>query len=740
MSARGPIPVRRRTQDAAGLALVLGLACWVRVARFARPLAGGELLAIDGDSHHHVRRIQGALRGALPTFDPLVNWPEGGIAPWTDGFDRLGAAFAWVAGGGHSGPRAEMAIFLWPVVLGILAVWATVDVARRLVPAGDQATPLAAGLVAAFVPQFVQISSFGNVDHHIAEALSVLLLLSWALRRFPVGEEARPGLAWEGTGALAVVFALWVFIGGELYVALVALPLGLAAMGMDPKRRLTGSGAPALLGGALLGAVASLPALSVHGKVFSFALPSMVQPGLVGIAGLALSTMVLVGRVPSRPGRRAFPVIQIGAALAVAALPLALVPALRHELARAIHGWLMAKDPWIAQIAEFQPIVRLDPRGGLDLKPVLDLLGPFGFLAVPALPFAVAVAWRLSPARAGLFAWTVTSLSVLAFSQLRFTRVAAPLLAVALALALRGVSAWLGRAPVLARLAGPAPLLATALLVAGNSGLRTLLAIAEPRTPSPVHQVALALRLDRPPVPGHRDGVLAPWDLGHALQQVSGRPVVANGFGTYLDPDSFREVQDAFLGDEQGLVRTMEERDLGFALGGGHAIARHQAQPGEEGIVEGDPPVLNLRYMRGTPLSQLLIAGSGLPSVGVPHLERLMPVAASEVVAEKLSFPLPVVWAYELVPGARVVGQGDPGGLVAGEIEFHEWGRPHRYRAWTRADGAGRWELRVAVPSGFSTHTIRTGPAWRITQGDGRVVDVAVPETAVRGGLAIPLP
>ncbi len=48
--------------------------------------------------------------------------------------------------------------------------------------------------------------------------------------------------------------------------------------------------------------------------------------------------------------------------------------------------------------------------------------------------------------------------------------------------------------------------------------------------------------------------------------------------------------------------------------------------------------------------------------------------------------------------------------------------------------------MRVAVPSGWSTPTIRTGPAWRITQGTAAAVEVAVPEEAVRSGREIALP
>jgi hypothetical protein len=136
----------------------------------------------------------------------------------------------------------------------------------------------------------------------------------------------------------------------------------------------------------------------------------------------------------------------------------------------------------------------------------------------------------------------------------------------------------------------------------------------------------------------------------------------------------------------------------------------------------------------------LLIAGSGLPGAGLPHLERLMPVFASQAVAANLSFPLPVVWTYELVVGATLSGRAGPGSVVIGELQFTERGREHRYRAWTTSGPQGTWRMRVAVPSGWSTHTIRTGSAWRITRGAEDIVEVPVSEEAVRQGQEISVP
>ena len=720
--------------------LVLAVAAWVRIARAGAALGGGELVPIDGDSQYHLRRIEGALRGVIPTFDPLMNWPAGGIAPWADGFDLLGALFATVAGGGTSRAETHVAIFLWPVALGILAVWATIDLARKLVPRQDRWTPLAAGLVAAVIPELVTTSSFGFIDHHIAEAVSMLWLAAWCMRRFPVEGEEAPGARWEAGGAAAVALALWVFSGGALYVALAAVPLGLAALTRASASRLVGSGAPALVAGAVAGAVATLPALRAHGRLVSFVVPSLLQPGVVAVIGAALGAAVLASRRigGDRPALRAGG--SLAAAAGVVGLVLFLTPALLPEIRTAIVGWLFRRDPWIEHIAEFQPLLASRARGGWGMDKVQEFLGPVGVLGAIALPIGVAAAWRVSRQRAMTFAFLAVVLATLALLQNRFTRLAAPMLAVGIALALRGLGLWISRLPRAGRAGSLAPILGAMVIVLGSPALRGQLAVKPVPDMLSLHRAALEMKVDRAPIHGNRDGVLAPWDVGHAVMCLSGRPVASNGFGSYLDPVSFRDVREAFLGDEKRLVETMERYDLGRVVGGGFVLANHQALPRDEPAVVGTPPGLNPRFMKKLPMSQLLIAGSGLPAADLPHLERLMPVFASQVVAGGLSFPLPVVWTYELVAGATLSGRAGPGTLVVGELQFTERGREHRYRAWTTAGAQGSWRMRVAVPSGWSTHTIRTGPAWRITQGSAGTVEVAVPEAAVRQGQEIAVP
>jgi hypothetical protein len=151
------------------------------------------------------------------------------------------------------------------------------------------------------------------------------------------------------------------------------------------------------------------------------------------------------------------------------------------------------------------------------------------------------------------------------------------------------------------------------------------------------------------------------------------------------------------------------------------------------------------RWLAGTPSAPLLIGGSGVPALGVRHFGRLMPVFATTRTVLGLRSPLPVIWLYEVVAGAEVIGQAPAGARVVLEIPLREHGRPHTWRAFADAGPDGSWRMRVPLPTDLAAPTVTTGPAsLRI---DGLVpIRVLVPEHAVRSGArllveqATPLP
>lgn len=739
-------PRRRRAVSriaaAVALAAALSAAGWARLAEAPRVLGQGELVPMDGDSAYHLRRILWAVERfpALPTVDRFMNWPDGAPCPWADGFDLLGAALARAAGGVGSRPRAELAGALLPVILGLLVVWATMDLARLGARRGPAArtrasgVALAAGLLVALLPQAVASSRFGRPDHHVAEALSMLLLAGWSLRE----PSTRRGgaLRFEAAGAAAAAFACWTFTGGPLYVALAAGLLALRAV-RSARPALLGSGAPGLLAGGAAAALLAVPALRQHGRALSFQLPSLLQPALVAVAAGAVALAVAAARRLPRSGAAArVAALAVGVAASATALAL-LWPAAARELAEGLRGWLLRRDPWLATIDEFQPLF------GQGRGPVAALDYFFGApgIAAPAL-LAGGAAWaaRRTGERGVRLATLSAALFGLTLLQSRFGRVFAPFLAVAAALSLEGLAAVAVRAlrrPRALRLLAPITA-AAALLALADPRLRAMLRPGAERPLSAEVAAALELRHGPGDSPGDAPGVLAPWSFGHTVSYLADRPVVVNGFGSYLDAATFREVQRLATMDPEAVDRWMAHRRVGFllagaadvaALGGAAAFA---AAPG--GMV------LAPASMRALPMTALAIAGSGIPDAGVPHLPHLMPRFASAQPVNGFAFRLPALWTYERVPGARVRGRAGAGARVVIEIPFLERGQPHLYRAWGDSGADGRFEIVVPLPTGFARATLRTAARAAARVGGGTPVPLEIPEEAVRRGGVVAAP
>ena len=712
-----------------GLALVLALAAWARVMNYRHVLGSGEVVppfGADGDAAYHLQRtLDAAARfPRVQAFDPWMNWPSGGWCQWTDLYDRAGGGFVLALGGGAGGDRAALLAALFPVVLGVLVVWASAQLVLAVAPRrGARATALAAGLLAALVPDGVTASWLGRTDHHVLEALSVVLLAWWVAAQPRAEAPARRRLAFELLGGAGVALAVHGFSGGTLYVAIAAVALVARALARTPPP--VGSGAPALAGGALLSAALTWPAMAQHGRLWSYAWPSLLQPALVAAAALAVAGACWSALFPGgdRPLRRA---AWTGGLAALAALLAA--PLLWSEVAAGLSGWLMHRDPWLASISEFQPLGAA--QGGLRVA-IRELGASPGFAFVPALA-VLAVAARRRP-RLRAVVWFALALATWAVVQLRFVRVMVPLLAAVVALALQQLVLRAStRRPAAAR-AGVAIAACAVAWCLADPRLRPRLALPDPGREA-VMEAALDLR-DAPPVrPGARSGALTYWGHGHQVRVFGRRPVVVNGFGTYLDPASFRESTGLLRLDEPALMQLMDRRDLGYLVFG-PAVAFLAGE--EVGVRPFAGRVLNPEFMGQVPLAPLLIAGSGIPATGVRHLAHLMPRHASEATVPGLGFPLPQLWTYERVEGARLGGTGAPRARVVAELPFREHGRPHVYKAWADVSPDGRWELTLPVPSGLARGSFRTDAVWTVRVGEGPARAVAVGEAAVRGGAAI---
>ena len=694
------------------LLLLLGGAAWLRLSSWRRVLISGELMPQGGDSAYHLRRtmLTAETFPAVPAFDPWMNWPEGGLCHWAPGMDFLGGALVLGTGGEPGSLSAAVLVSLLPVLLGVVAVWMVVKIAQELLkPQTPGYVPLGCGAVMAMLPQAVATSRFGRVDHHIFEVLCMGFLGLWVLRAV----KGRPGRSWELLGGLVLLSGLATFAGSVVYAAIAAGLLLLLRL-LGPRGEgtsLIGSGGPAFAG-------AALATVALYGQPisepFSYVFPSYLQPSLLMLAAFSLwgaSRARLTGAVVTT---------LLGLTVLLA------FEAPRQQLLGGLAGWLAHKDPWLAGISEFQPLLGSGLFSTDSWANVGRYFGLFGILALPMLGVGVAAIARFSSRRALVFGvWTVAVVA-LSLLQNRFGRIASVNLALCAGFSLFALTHRLTRQSARAsqplriqRATAVCFLSLIVLLGLGSPSIRAQFLPAPTRPLAAVEEAAVFLRTETSRGSGDL-GVAAPWDFGHFLLWTAQRPVVATGFGTYLSPEGFTETRQVQLGSEAHATTWMRARKLGHLVAGA-ATFTGRVRGGEAG-----PPlvanqeglaVLNPGFTQVFPMAVSLVGGSGLPAVGTPHFEGLRPVFASTAVVPRAGMPMPSLWVYRRVPPRTLRGSGQPGERVFARIDLTVRGTPWPWAAVTTVGQDGRWSLNVPLALGSVSGGIRTPDAFSVSIG-----------------------
>jgi hypothetical protein len=352
---------------------------------------------------------------------------------------------------------------------------------------------------------------------------------------------------------------------------------------------------------------------------------------------------------------------------------------------------------------------------------------------------------------AALGIWSV-ALVTLTLLQMRFDRVLAPLLCVAVALALAAAAGPLSRllearpagwarGPVLARWL-PVPLVLA--LVVADPAMRELLVPVPAREQSALESTSLYLKDQQDPRPD-APGVLASWDRGHPLLRLSGRPVLTAGFGPWTGRQSFAEAEGFMKLDGSGLEALMERRKVSWVVTGMAAAfpARSDRGPDANKPFYWNASTQRVAwssiYFKARPVTPLILGGGGDPQRGLPHVATLRPRFASPHGAIGLGFPMPRLWLYERVPGAHLVGDAEPGALVEAVVPLRIRGELAPYIAWSRADSIGHFVLVVPLPNGVDDGGIATGQR-TVLRIDGReVAQVAITPAQVSAGAALPV-
>jgi asparagine N-glycosylation enzyme membrane subunit Stt3 len=497
----------------------------VRVLPLPAATAGG-LRLLSPDCYGHLRRSLAVARHFphVPTFDPTLAFPDGAVWIWAPSFDLLVGGLSRTLFGADVGMErvAWVGAFTAPV-LGALHVFPLLAFARRA---------LSRRRAYAAMPGAVLWGCFGHVDHHVAEALLLLMFLATCAAAVETGLAPRTRLrraVLAGT-LLGLAVLTW---HGAVFIAALALPWAALALGPFAALLAAVAASVAALGTALVLLGKSVP--------FSFVSFGWFQP--LFLAALALPLAVLAAFQARRRAR----VLAAAAALVLAALVLPNTRALAGAVFRgsayvagaggahlddydhARGGYLSYPPELLRLIFEARPLLA---DGASAAYAVREL--SLGLVLLPVALFL----WTRSARRRRrdarlLLALFAAALLVMTLLQKRNTYYLAAFTALAVAEAVARVKPpriaprTLGLAIALSLVVLPGlPLLARVASYADAPGrdfldLMRRLARLDP----PPADLA-----DLPPASA-TTGVMCPWSAGHYVSALSGRPAAADPFG-----------------------------------------------------------------------------------------------------------------------------------------------------------------------------------------------------------------
>jgi len=703
--------VRRlpRLGSFAAWALLFVAAIAVRVLRFGLVFtAGGVRFPHGADELYHVRRIWFSVvnfPASLP-FDPYLNHPLGAKPVWPPLFDWSIAAVARALVGPADQGAVEVIAAWAPPVLGAAAVLAAAWLARRTFsPAAGWVT----GALLVVQPAHVFYSQLGEVDHHVAVGLFLLLLVAAAMRvAGPVATSGPRAAVATGVAAAAAIL-LW---PGSLLHVMVVQAFLVVQLLATREQAMARARTRAL---AALHATATFVLLPFcagrsweqFGAVSPLVL-SNLQPLWFGAGAAALS---LVGWLWSRPALGADRARRLGSALGLAGLGLACawigVPGLAESLSNAA-SWFEA-DPFLGVISEMQPL--LFAKGPFDPALAHDQFS-YLFWAYP-----LAAAWlggqavRERRGEVGLLLTWSTASCVLALLQHRFTDAAGPAFALVLGPALAlSVRAARRRFPTRSKALVAVTLLCFAAatspyadtyrgdLLASLAARRGVPLLSNPRVRQRIvlERVGRWVKQNTPTTEGYLDpalrpayGVLSAWGHGHLLRYYAERPMVEDNFGPYAGGAGFEQARAYYASRDEAAGAEIADR-----LGARYAVA------GPRGSGQSQP-------VRGSLAARLAL----LPGVPLPALSRhrLVFVADDSDLAREPGQRPWTLAVYEVVRGARVVGRAPEASRVSFELSLPLGsGPPLRYKANAAVAATGAYEIRLPYPS-EAGYVVRSG-------------------------------
>jgi len=729
---------------------VAALALVVRALPLSTVFHAGHVVFAPADAMYHVRRSFYTFDQwpAVLLFDHYVNHPGGAPIPWSPLPDVLAGSLAVLVASDEYG--FETVLAWWPALIGALGALPIYFVAREIASRG---VALGAGALYALLPVSVAYGRVGNPDHHVSTAAvgACLLLLCVKLA---ARDRDRRSLVWlAGLLALARAALLLTWHGSLLYLAVVeSTLLGIAVFGQ--RREVHAVHAASALGTLLLiGPVLATFPTPLLGLYSSIALSRLHLIAVTGAGVVALACWWHGSRSPRPPGVTSRLGVAAVAGLAFLAVVLSL-PGPREGIAPALRFLTMTDAAGATTVEQFS----LFSLFGRTTEHVAS--GTWGLYAylLPFCPlFLLLWARRRPPAPTLVVAFWAAAFGFLALGQLRYGNDAAAAACVGFAVGGAQLAAWLRQSFRLPRAAAgvAVSLLAVALYAAP---IRTFYAPWAVRTAAkltgiggeerwplrttgwPVHQFLKAVRAVTPETSGYTDpavrpeyGIVAPANLGHALQWVARRPTPTDPFWEYIGPENWRRSSDLLtsLDEAQAVLLAQALRARYVVVAAGRSRGRLQDRLFRDDGLRRPGQVAYRRFRLVTEGPRG--AGAIEPTVG------LIGGAAFEesLVPYKL---------FEVVAGARLEIPAPPGSRVEASLTVRTpAGREFLYQTAARTPAEGVALLRVPYsnePAGSrpGEYAVTTAPRWEITI-DGRDAGgLYVSDEAVVGGGTVRLP
>jgi asparagine N-glycosylation enzyme membrane subunit Stt3 len=691
----------------------------------------------DADVLYHVLRAERLLQGdfAGVWFDRNISFPEGAPVLWPPGFDALLAALALLSSGPSSGRHAlESVAAILPVALGLACVALVMRVAWRI---SGRTGSLVAGLVFAVIPVCVEFGVVGRPDHHAAElAIFLFCLLAYL-------EAQRPAAARGWAIALGVGAALgaWTWQGSTLHMLFLSVcaattwvvqPGGTQTALRSARTLRTASFvATALIAASILmlGRPGAILSTSLRGLT-GFHAAALLAPGVVCAALISLG-----GTAGASTAIRRLGLLAAAAVAGAIAVWLFAPEAIRHGLAYIGQG-----NPFLDTVSECQPALLGDrSRFTRDLAWLAFGIGPA--LAAPLLAIrALQARWREDPqARAGLLVVMLgTGMFAALFfgSAVRFHLYLAPFLVLSCGLVVADLAA---RATPGSRLRRRWLILAVGAVVAFVVPVATVHGrgfgrAADDASLSTLEWLGGFAR-------DHDRAVLAPWNMGHAIQYYARLPVTTSPFGTDVGEGGMRTQAAFYYARSPELAESiLQQHRVGFVVLSGQldplADARAFAPPESPTLVAVEHSYWSTgRTLRtveqyGQSIPGWLYEFDGVPlqlglTTGASFVRHLYETSGGE--------PLKV---FEVVPGARLAISGlAPGARAVARVSI-KTNQGREFQWWTpaHADENGMTVIRVPYATGRNGASLASAVRVRTASS---MMDVALQEADVVSGKRI---